>query len=251
MYLRAVHAEHNIPTLRSFIRANPLGLITTAIDSPNYPLLQTSHVPFLLDLRNENDDEELGILRGHMARANPQTKAMIEDLTKDSTTPSNSDGSQLSREVMILFNGPAHHYVTPKFYRETKPATGKVVPTWNYSAVQVYGRARVYFDSKATSTNEFLDKQVADLSEMCERSIMEYEKPWGTKDAPEAYLEVMKKGIVGIEIEIESMGGKAKMSQELKEGDREGVIEGFEAIGTDITSEIAACVKTRAPKRKE
>ena len=44
---------------------------------------------------------------------------------------------------MVLFTSPVQHYVTPKFYTATKPATGKVAPTWNYAAVQVYGRLRV------------------------------------------------------------------------------------------------------------
>ena len=90
MHLRAIHAENHIPTLRSFIRANPLGLITTALESPNYPLLQTSHIPFILDVQNESDEAERGILRGHMARANPQTKAMIEQLS--------SNGGQLEKK---------------------------------------------------------------------------------------------------------------------------------------------------------
>jgi transcriptional regulator len=248
MHFPAKHVEKDIPTLRSFIRANPLGLITTAIDSPNHPLLQTSHVPFILDVSNEIDEQDLGVLRGHMARANPQVKAMIEDLTEGASKANGGNGGVLEREVLVLFNGSAHHYVTPKFYKETKPTTAKVVPTWNYSAVEVYGKARVYFDSKATSTNEFLDKQIADLSLMCEKNIMEYEKPWETKDAPKPYLEIMKKGIVGIEIRIERMGGKVKMSQEMREGDREGVIEGFEALGTDVAKEIAACVRARSKK---
>jgi transcriptional regulator len=177
-----------------------------------------------------------------MARANPQTKAMIEQLDSE-------NGGQLGKEVLVLFNGPAHHYVTPKFYQETKPSAGKVVPTWNYSAVEIYGKARVYFDSKAAATNEFLDRQVADLSLMCEREIMGYEeRPWESTDAPEAYREIMKKGIVGIEIVIERMGGKVKVSQEMREGDREGVIEGFEALGTDVAKEIAACVRARSKK---
>lgn len=35
----------------------------------------------------------------------------------------------------------AKAYITPSWY-ETKRATGKVVPTWNYAIVQVYGRLR-------------------------------------------------------------------------------------------------------------
>ncbi|KAI0682290.1 putative FMN-binding domain-containing protein, partial [Cerioporus squamosus] len=158
MYLRAVHAEHDIPTLREFIRANPLGIFTTAIDAPDFPFLQSSHIPWLLDVPPDAKETDLGTLRGHMARANPQVKAMIAELT--------SSGSRtLSRDVLVLFNLPAHHYVTPKFYTETKPATGKTAPTWDYAAVQVYGRATVYFDAKAEETDAFLSRSLRDLSQ--------------------------------------------------------------------------------------
>ncbi|KAB2573481.1 Uncharacterized protein DBV05_g7900, partial [Lasiodiplodia theobromae] len=222
MYLRAAHAERHIPTLRAFIRDNPLGIFTTAIDSPSFPFLQSSHIPFLLDVQDDASETELGVLRGHMARANPQAKALMEHL-KSAANPSDIDSGfpqKLSRDVMILFNAPAHHYVTPKFYTATKPSTGKVVPTWNYAAVQAYGRATVYFDSKAPSTEAFLAKQVAELSQLSETRIMGYEKPWKVDDAPKAYTDALKKAIIGIEIEITDLGGKWKMSQEMGVGDR-------------------------------
>ena len=58
-------------------------------------------------------------------------------------------------------------------------------------------------------------------------------------------MQLLKKAIVGLEIEVTSLGGKWKMSQELKEGDRMGVVEGFEALGTDEGTEIARTVRER------
>ena len=132
MYLRAVHAEKDIARLQQFIRANPLGIFTTAIDSKSFPFLQSSHIPFVLDIENTADQVHLGVLRGHIARANPQAKALIEHIQSQNEDEKIDTVQTISRDVMILFNGPAHHYVTPKFYKETKPASGKVVPTWNY-----------------------------------------------------------------------------------------------------------------------
>jgi transcriptional regulator len=239
MYLRAAHAEQNIAALQHFIRANPLGIFTTAIDSKSFPFLQSSHIPWVLDVDETNEKDHLGVLRGHVARANPQAKALIEHLTANDT-------QTLSRDIMILFNGPAHHYVTPKFYRETKPATGKVVPTWNYSAVQVYGRATILHDTKAAATATFLDKQIRDLSMQSEVGIMEYkDKPWQVDDAPISYVELLKKAIIGVQIEITDIGGKFKMSQEMVVGDQEGVISGFEALGSDVGNEIARTVRER------
>ncbi|KAL0261582.1 hypothetical protein SLS55_003012 [Diplodia seriata] len=247
MYLRAAHAEHHLPTLRAFIRANPLGIFTTALPSPaqTFPLLQSSHVPFLLDIGDESSETELGTLRAHIARANPQSKAMIESLSSQKENGTNTGPRTLEQDVLILFNAPVHHYVTPKFYRATKPATGKVVPTWDYAAVQVYGRAKIYFDSKDPATDAYLAKQVADLSRMAETEVMGYEKPWEVADAPAPYVDALKKAIVGVEVEVTSMAGKWKMSQELAEGDREGVVKGFEGLGSEVGSEMARVVKER------
>jgi len=239
MYLRAAHAEQNIAALQHFIRANPLGIFTTAIDSKAFPFLQSSHIPWVLDVDETSDKDDLGVLRGHVARANPQAKALIEHLIANDT-------QTLSRDVMIVFNGPVHHYVTPKFYRETKPATGKVVPTWNYSAVQVYGRATIFHDTKSTATATYLNKQIRDLSMQSEVDIMGYkEKPWQVEDAPVSYVELLKKAIIGVQIEITDIGGKFKMSQEMGVGDQEGVIAGFEALEHDVGNEIARTVREK------
>jgi transcriptional regulator len=253
MYLRAVHAEQNITTLQQFIRANPLGIFTTAVESKMFPFLQSSHIPWVLDVDASRDETHLGVLRGHQARANPQAKAIIEYLksASENSNESVSDCQKLSRDVMVLFNGPAHHYVTPKFYRETKPATGKVVPTWNYSAVQVHGRATIFYDSKAPATHAFLDKQIRDLSQQSEVDIMRHkDKPWQVDDAPTSYVELLKKAIIGIEIEITDIGGKYKMSQEMGAGDQQGVIDGFEALGTDEGAEIAKTVREKGKLSK-
>ncbi|EKG11949.1 Negative transcriptional regulator [Macrophomina phaseolina MS6] len=249
MYLRAIHAEHHIPTLRAFIRAHPLGIFTTAIASPSnaFPLLQSSHIPWLLDVGDESSETELGVLRGHLARANPQSKAMIEHLSAQQQAAAAGEGAPrtLEHDVLILFNAPAHHYVSPKFYVETKPATGKVVPTWDYAAVQVYGKARVYFDARSGATDAFLQKAVADLSERSEREIMGHEQPWRVEDAPKPYVEALKKAIIGVEVEITDMAGKWKMSQEMPEGDRKGVASGFEALGSELGREVAEMVRER------
>jgi predicted FMN-binding regulatory protein PaiB len=250
MYLRKVHAEAQIAVLQQLIRENPLGILTTAIKSSLYPLIQSSHIPFILDVPETPDGATSnGILRGHLAKQNPQAKALMEALT----AVQNEHGHhirELSEEVLILFNGPYHHYITPKFYIETKPETGKVVPTWDYSAAQAYGKIRVYCDSKSEETGSFLQQQLEDLSRHAETSIMGHTgglglSAWAVSDAPVSYIEIMKKNIIGIEIEIERLEGKFKMSQELGEGDRDGVIQGFENLGTEVGLGVARTVRER------
>lgn len=181
----------------------------------------------MLDIEDETSETELGRLRGHIARANPQSKAMIETLTNNPQL-----NKIIEQDVLIIFNSPVQHYVTPKFYTETRPTTGKVAPTWNYAAAQVYGHARIFFDAKSKETSQFLAKQLADLSYHSETKIMGYtggDNPvdWKVSDTPDRYIDLLMKSIIGLEIEITSLEGKFKMSQEMSVGDREGVVEGF------------------------
>ena len=120
MHLPAVNAVHRPPVLRRFIRENPLGILTTAIKSLSHPLLQSSHIPWIIDV-NDDSEFELGKLRGHIARQNPQARAIIESLTSEPWGTPSSPNAYLEDDVLILFNAPAHHYITPQFYTDTKP----------------------------------------------------------------------------------------------------------------------------------
>ncbi|KAI9690659.1 MAG: hypothetical protein M1820_009939 [Bogoriella megaspora] len=248
MYLRGVHTDGAIPVLQQLIRSNPLGILTTSISSKSYPKILSSHIPFILDIPDGAGENELGVLRGHLARMNPQSKTMIDEIQSRTLT----DTAQcLEEEVLVLFTAATHHYVTPKFYKESKPSTGKVVPTWNYASAQVYGRAKIYHNAKSDETAAFLSKQIDDLSQHAETSIMDYlgtdGRPgmWRVSDAPERYIELLQKSIIGIEIEIDRLEGKFKMSQELSQGDRSGVIQGFEELGSDVGVKMAQIVKER------
>lgn len=220
MYIRPVHAELNIPALHAFIRDNSLGLFTTAIKHPSIATIQTSHIPWVLDADesiqwadvDSPPPGSLGVLRGHIARANPQAKVMI-DAASHTPETAGQPTAELNDEVLVLFNSPVHSYVSPRYYKETKPDTGKVVPTWNYSAVQVYGRCRIHHSGPSAS--DFLQKQVMDLTN--------HNEPksggnWKVSDAPERYVDLLKKGIIGIEITIERIEGRYKMSQEITGG---------------------------------
>ena len=251
MYLRAVHAEPDIQALQDLIRDNPLGILTTAISSPNYPLLQSSHIPFVIDADGEPSSENLGRLRGHLARQNPHSKAIIEALQS-----ATSKDNILEQEVMVLFTTPIHHYVTPKFYTETKPATGKVVPTWNYAAAQVYGKAKIFFDASSDETSGFLGKQTDDLTVQAETKIMNHTgedgmpAPWKVSDAPDRYIDLLTKAIIGIEVTIDRLGGKFKMSQEMGDSDTDGIVQGFSNLESDVGRGMAELVEHRRNLKK-
>lgn len=71
MYLREVHADAAIPVLHELVRSNPLGILTAAIPSKSYSKILSSHNPFVLDIPHGDDENRLGVLRGHIARMNP------------------------------------------------------------------------------------------------------------------------------------------------------------------------------------
>ncbi|KAI9159139.1 transcriptional regulator [Paramyrothecium foliicola] len=254
MFLPPVHRETRIPILRQLIHTTTLGVLTTAISSDRHPLILSSHIPWVLDVDDEQSETELGRLRGHMARQNPQSQALITAL--ESAGRDGHSSKTLEQEVLVLFTADHNHYVTPKFYTETKPDTAKVVPTWNYAAVQAYGTATVFYNSKSEDSTIFLSKQIDDLSQHTEASIMDYTGkgdrpgPWKVSDAPEKYIELMQKNIIGIEIVIHRLEGKYKMSQEMRNGDRQGVVRGFKSLDTDVARAMAASVQQRSDMKE-
>jgi transcriptional regulator len=142
-------------------------------------------------------------LRGHVARANPVWQQALA-----------------AEPVLAIFTGP-QHYVTPSWY-PSKQRHGKVVPTWNYSAVHAEGRIRFVEDP------QWLRPLVAALTAAHEQR---REAPWALDDAPADYVDAMLRGIVGFEIEVSALTGKFKASQNREAGDREGVARGLAAEG--------------------
>lgn len=241
MFLPAAHAEFHVPTLIQFVRRNPLGLLISGS-----PTLQASHIPWVTEVGSTPD--ALPRLYGHVARMNPQSKAFIEAATAATAAPARP--FQLPQEVLVMFQGPVHHYITPKFYTSTKPATGKVVPTWDYAAVQVYGHATIYHDSQSPVTQRYLQRQFTALADECETGQMGYapDAAWKVADAPESYVALLAKNIIGVDIEVTRMEGRVKMSQEKGEGDRSGVIAGFARLGTEVGNAMAETVRVQTEK---
>lgn len=284
MYLRPVHSDLDPEVCHAFVKANPLGLLITHLPSPDSSVapIQASHIPFVIDAPFNGFDDSAassssnGKLRGHMARANPQVKAILTAASEGSTvkeattglfsrllgsttttttaaeTSSTPNTGTLAEDVLIIFTSPTHSYVTPTFYKETKPTTHKVVPTWDYAAVQVYGKLKVY--NKGEETSEYLQRQVEDLTDMEEEKIQSAcpasgLQQWNVAQAPKSYVDLLKKGIVGVEIEISRIEGKFKMSQENEIGDWEGVVDGFRGLGTEDGKRMADAVGDRGKER--
>ncbi len=123
-------------------------------------------------------------------------------------------------DALAIVRGP-DAYITPSWYA-AKREHGRVVPTWNYQLVHAYGRLVIHEDPA------WLEANVRRLSATHES---EREHPWGVDDAPRAYIEGQLRAIVGVELLIDRMEAKNKLSQNRSEADVDGVIAGLEADG--------------------
>jgi transcriptional regulator len=241
MYLRPIHAEHDIPTLRHLITETKLGILVTAVPSSGNPLLQSTHIPWTLHLDDPSSTTEYGTLRGHMAKQNPQARTLVSAVDQ-------SMDWKTEQEVMVLFTLPADHYISPQYYTDTKPRTGKVVPTWNYASVTAYGHLKVY-DPSNPSTTAFLESQMDALTHTCETSERSLEGEWKVSDAPDSYVAALRKAVIGVEIVVERLEGKWKMSQEMGVGDREGIVRGLRRAG-ERGEVVAEMVQERGGRKK-
>ena len=170
--------------------------------------LVASHIPFLVERR----DEELHLL-GHLARPNPQ----VEDLGQGG-------------EVLAIFSGP-HAYISPSWY-----ADGPSVPTWNYVDVHAYGTVRLIEDG------DWL-RQL--LHRLADRHEAGNPVPWRVEDLPEAYIEGMLKGIIGLDIAVSRLEGKYKLSQNRPSADRPRVIAALERGGDENSVGVAQSMRER------
>jgi transcriptional regulator len=205
MYQPAHFREDRIEVQHDLIRRHPLGLLVTA--GPGG--LTANQIPFLI----YSEEGELGTLRAHLARGNPQWREL----------------SQVE-DCLAVFQGP-QIYITPSWYA-TKRQTGKVVPTWNYVTVHAWGRPRVVEDTA------WLRRQLDDLTASQEQRRA---PPWAVSDAPEPFIASQMKGIIGVEIPVARIEGKWKVSQNRPEADRAGVVSGL----AGEAEAMAALVKNR------
>jgi transcriptional regulator len=131
----------------------------------------------------------------------------------------------------------AQAYVSPTWYA-SKAEHGRVVPTWNYSAVQLRGRARVHDDP------EWLRTAVDGLVDQHESG---RPAPWTTTDAPERYVNGQLRAIVGVEVLVESVQAKAKLSQNRSQADQAGVVSGLRAEGRAGATAVADAMEPGLP----
>jgi transcriptional regulator len=168
--------------------------------------LFATHLPFVPDPARPR-----ALLHAHMARANPHWR----DLTEGAA-------------ALAIFQGP-HAYVSAAWY-----ATRPKVPTWNYIAVHVYGRVRL-----RTEPQEILET----LALTVRHQEAGRAEPWRMEDQPGPFLAGMAKGVVALELAIERIEGKFKLSQNVARADQEGAIAGLLREGDEASLATAEAMR--------
>lgn len=211
------------PGHRRFEVDDPAALLSELAEV--FPATLVTHGPggfraSILPMLFDPDDGPNGTLRGHLARGNPQWREVEAALAAGEPAT-----------ALAIFDGP-DAYVSPAWYEE-KRLTGKVVPTWNYVTVQVHGTLSLRHDV------DWLVPHVARLVDRHERGRPD---PWRLSDTPDGYVEAQARAIVGLELRIDRIEGKRKLSQNRSDADVVGTIAGLDD-GTPREREVAAAMR--------
>jgi transcriptional regulator len=156
--------------------------------------LDATPIPFVVD-------DELTTVRTHVARPNPVWRLAPCDA--------------------LLIVPVTDAYISPSWY-PSKKEHGKVVPTWNYEVMHVHGRLVARDDA------DWILRQITDLTEVNESRLP---TPWAVSDAPADFIATTQRGIVGIEMTIDRIAAKRKVSQNRSEADIDGVLHGLAERG--------------------
>lgn len=198
MYIPPNFRVDDTARLSAFMDAYSFATLVTCQDSVPF----ATHLP----VRHICEDGACTTLIAHMARANPQWRHFSPDV-----------------EVLTIFTGP-HAYISPSWY-----ATETAVPTWNYTAVHVYGFPTVITDH-------------AQLVALLEETMHFYERTmarlWpGT--LPHELRDNLIRSIVAFEIRVTRMEGKFKLGQNRSEADLAGVYDALAASAQFGDRELA------------
>lgn len=184
--------------LVKLLETHPLATIAKASEGG----LVADHIPLFY----ENNK-----LIGHVAKANPLWI----------TAPDS--------EILTIFQG-TDAYISPSWYA-TKQTTHQVVPTWNYTAIHVYGRLSAILDSQ---------KKLEIVQKLTQRHEKKLPQPWSVQEAPADYIEKMLNAIIGIEISISSIEAKWKVSQNQPDENQAGLIQHLQSSTDEAAMNMAA-----------
>lgn len=196
MYTPRLFKVTDMKEILNFVQENSFGTIVTTDEGK--PI--ATHLPFIL---NKIDDDYY--LSSHFAYGNLQWKT-LED----------------NDQVLVIFQGP-HAYVSSSWYGHEN------VPTWNYQAVHIYGKAKIL-------TKDELREDLANLLEKYEKH---RENPILWETLSPDMLESQMKGVVGFKVKVEEVQAAYKLSQNRNEEDYENIIHKLKEEENPVSKQVA------------
>ncbi len=192
----------------AFMRANPFAILISTTDEGPY----ATHLPLSI-----HADQNQFVLRGHVAKANPHWRYLEQN-----------------PECLAIFHGP-HAYISPTNYTARES-----VPTWNYAAVHVYGKARIFSEEGDVH---------AMLNELMQTFEPTYREQWETLSPK--YRENMLRQIVGFAITVTKLEGKFKLSQNRPKEDQANVLASLDKSDDSTISGVAKLMKEQELGKKD
>lgn len=197
MYIPSHFKMQDLSKMYNFIEAHSFATVISQHQERPF----ATHIPLLLDPEDH-------CLYGHFARSNTQWTDMEQ------------------QEVLVIFQGP-HCYISPSWY-----GTPAAVPTWNYTAVHVYGKVELIHD----------DQEVLHVLQQLTRKYEELDSSYDLDSIDPHFIAGLRKGIQTFKLPFTSIEGKAKLSQNQPIERQERIVRALEHKG-DPERQIAALMR--------
>ena len=200
MYIPEIYKNENQQEIENFIHENGFAVLV----NETLGKIWATHIPLLLETNSDGKP----VLVGHVSKENPQAESIKNN-----------------SEVLAIFSGP-HAYISSSWYDHEN------VPTWNYTAVHVYGNIKILnFEDTIQSLKRLVDK---------------YEK---TSENPIRIEDLSAKtmrearGIVAFEIEIKNIESVKKISQNRDVKNYVNIINELEKMQDSNSKQMAHLMK--------
>ncbi len=214
MYIPAHFAADDLAAIAAFVdRVGSVDLVTFDGEGPVATLL-----PVIWERPADfGETGGYGRLLGHLALMNPQWSTAVA-----------------GTRALAIARGP-QAYISPSWYPSAREH-GRTVPTWNYTSVHLSGPVSFHRDE------QWLREIVTSLTERYEAGRPDR---WWVNDAPEQYLTGQLRGIVGVELAVDRIEAKDKLSQNRPAQDRASVIAALRAEPDQQAHEVAELMQAR------
>jgi transcriptional regulator len=200
MYIPELYKTENQEDIHGFIHQNGFAILVNQTDGK----LWATHIPLLLEV----NDKGKQILVGHLSKLNPQGESF-----------------KTNEDVLAIFSG-AHSYISSSWYDHEN------VPTWNYLAVHVYGKVKIYTHEEAVNS----------LKKLVDKYEAKSEKQVRVEELSEKTMREAR-GIIAFEIEITSIEAQKKLSQNRDDKNYKNIITELEKTNDSQAIAVADAMK--------